>query len=605
MSIASASAAATKAFPSACQETVRAARRLSMNCFFNALIRETDLASWHYDGACPEGVSSPAVCIALASRGEQLWVGARYRSACGRHQFAPEILRVCSDQHSAWIDLAGAAELLAGEPGLFPQADEVGRRQFVERVRMSERNLGLSLLAREAEFDALFRQPLSFIASEQALFVGHSIHPTPKSREPFSDQDAVLYAPEFAQRFALTWLAVRPQNLQGQSSFPVGCQTLMRELMACDAADLNAPEGFTVMPAHPWQWRVLQDSAAVGELLASGDLVVLGEGRPEWSATSSLRAIYAPHSPWMLKFSLSLRLTNSLRTLQPQEMARGLEVSRIRATPMGEAFARRYPNFSVLAEPAYAMLKPTAGEPLAESLVLLRENPFQHQQADNVCLLATLTQDHPYAEPCRAAQLVSQYAQRVGLSIEHACVDWFERLFRVAVEPLIIAQADYGWLYGAHQQNLVIGFDQDLPCAAWFRDCQGSGFSQLGASLLAPYLPELGRETSNVIDDEMANRLFVYYLIVNSTWGLISALAAAGLCPESTLLMHLRAWLDQLRKGPRADTGCLNYILDTPQLWAKGNFQCALIGLNETTTEDPLAIYHRLPNPLIFKKELS
>lgn len=582
------------------------AARLSVNCFFNALLRETDLASWHDAGSkVPAAIQAPAVCITLPSSDTRLWLGVRYRSRCGRHQFRLPIVRSLAQGAAEPIDLTQAASEVAAEARIFPQAEPAGRAQFLERVRMSERNLALAIDARRDDLSALFSAPLSFVQAEQGLLVGHSIHPTPKSREPFSDRDAQRYAPEFAQAFALHWIGVRPQQLHGRSSLPHTTSALMQALAQRDGVRAPDSAEHVAVPMHPWQWQFLQADQRIQALRQSGDIISLGCGLPGWRATSSLRAVYAAHSPWMLKFSLSLRLTNSLRTLQPQEMARGLEVSRIRETPLGQAFSRRYPHFQVLAEPAYLMLNDGAGNALPQTLVMLRENPFRAATAENVCLLASLTQDHPGGAPCRAAQLVRQYAARQQISLISAAQHWFERFLDAVIEPLLIAQADYGWLYGAHQQNLVIDFDQELPCGGWFRDCQGSGFSQLGAQLLAPWLPQLGQDTANVIDDDMANRLFVYYLIVNSCFGLISALASDDLVDEDGLLAILRQRLIDLRQGPRRDRGCLNYLLDHSHLWAKGNFQCALIGLNETTSEDPLAIYHRLANPLQTTEPLS
>ena len=215
-----------------------------------------------------------------------------------------------------------------------------------------------------------------------------------------------------------------------------------------------------------------------------------------------------------------------------------------------------------------------------------------------MCLLATLTQDHPYAEECRAARLVRQLAISQNLPLEKAVKTWFQRYLERVVEPLMIAQADYGLLYGAHQQNLIIRFDRLLPSGAYFRDCQGTAYSNLGITLLKPELPELGRASENTLNERMANLLFVYYLFINSSFGLVSALAAYGLCSEKKLFQQMRDFLISLRNGPRQDRSCFDYLLESDQLWSKGNFLCSVVGMNESTTEDPLAIYHPMVNPL-------
>ncbi|MCO1336434.1 hypothetical protein MO867_19040 [Microbulbifer sp. OS29] len=576
-----------------------AAERLSANCFFNALLRETDSGSWYErsDQRFPEGIRVPAVRIALPASAAELWLNASYRSECGRHQFVLPMVWRTAEGIDKPIELAVAAQLVAEEPTFFPCAVPEARAQFTRRVSASVKNMSQALAARSADIETLFNQPLTFSESEQALLCGHSIHPTPKSRDPFTDEDAERFAPEFGNKFALLWLGVDPQFLRSASGAEISAEQFSELVRSTDGAP-PAPKGFIAIPAHPWQWRQLCEDPRVAELLASGKIIQLGLGGEPWRATSSLRAIYSGKSPYMLKFSLSLRLTNSVRTLQPKEMVRGLEVLKVRQTPLGQEFANRYPRFQVLAEPAYLMLADSCGEQIIESLVMFRENPFLNESAENTCLLATLTQDNPSGDSCRAAQLVFRFAEDGEISTGAAARRWFGAFLDAVIEPLLIAQADFGILFGAHQQNLILTFEGALPVAGYFRDCQGSGYSRVGEELLKPYLPNLAQSSENVIDEKMANRLFVYYLIVNSCFGLISALSAAGLLSERQLLSQLRERLELLNKGQRRDHSCLEYLLNAEEIWAKGNFQCAVIGMNETTTEDPLSIYHKMANPL-------
>lgn len=570
------------------------AERLSINCFFNALLRETGAGRWV---AAEDGKS--AVRIELPDSGASLWLQVRYRSRCGRQLFEPPLALQQGGGQRRPVGFIGAVRLVAEETSFFPQAGAEQRRRFVARVEASLRNMAQALRARSGDCAELFVEPLDFARAEQALFCGHSIHPTPKSREPFTDDDAQRYAPEFGNSFELTWLGVSPQRLRGASGSAMPAEDYARLLWSGDCAAGEPPREFVPVPAHPWQWQQLRRDERVARLLERGDIVELGSGGNPWRATSSLRAVYGAHNPYMLKFSLSLKLTNSLRTLLPKEMARGLEVPRVRNTPIGRELAERYPGFRVLAEPAYLLLADSSGESITESLVMFRENPFIGAAAENTCLLATLTQDHPQGKPCRAAQLILRHAERRQLDIAAVAREWFSRFLDAVVEPLLVAQADYGLLFGAHQQNLILAFDGEMPRAGYFRDCQGSGYSRLGEKLLKPYLPDLAADSENVIEDEMANRLFAYYLIVNSCFGVIGALGAGGVLPEHELLSILRERLQQLHDGPRRDRSCLEYLLQAEQLWAKGNFHCAMIDMNETTSDDPLSIYHRMNNPLL------
>ncbi|NKC49678.1 hypothetical protein HED54_22935 [Ochrobactrum anthropi ATCC 49188] len=75
---------------------------------------------------------------------------------------------------------------------------------------------------------------------------------------------------------------------------------------------------------HPWQASRLSLRPDIQQLERQGKLIDLGSSGPDWRATSSLRAIYSRESDWMLKFSLSLRLTNSRRIVEPSECLRAL-----------------------------------------------------------------------------------------------------------------------------------------------------------------------------------------------------------------------------------------------------------------------------------------
>ncbi|KJG88809.1 hypothetical protein RN24_08185, partial [Yersinia pestis subsp. microtus bv. Ulegeica] len=54
--------------------------------------------------------------------------------------------------------------------------------------------------------------------------------------------------------------------------------------------------------------------------------------------------------------------------------------------------------------------------------------------------------------------------------------------------PLFSTEADYGLVLLAHQQNILVEMQQDLPVGMLYRDCQGSGFTQSAL----PWLAEIG-----------------------------------------------------------------------------------------------------------------
>lgn len=566
------------------QELRAAAERLSANAFINALMRETPLADWSDD---PHELR-----LRLPQAGRELHLRARYRSSCSRHQFEWPIRS--ADGPLEWLQ---AVEMIAAEPSLFPGTPAESRALFVSRSKASVQNLELALQARAPVLDSLLTRLSDFAAGEQALLSGHSIHPTPKSRDQFDDDDSARYAPEFGQDFRLQWIAVAADRLHGESADGLPAEEHARRLYRQDVPESPAAAPLAV-PMHPWQWQRLRHHPQLAAAMGDGRIRELGPGQAGWRATSSLRAVHAAHAGEMLKFSLSLRLTNSIRTLLPKEMQRGLELRRVMRCSAAREFQARFPQFRVMGEPAFLTLIGDDGAALPESLVMFRDNPFRGHEARDCCVLATLTQDHPLGGDALAAQLIRRRAARQGQSTAAAAEHWFDRFLDVAVVPLAYAQADYGLLFGAHQQNLVLRFEDELPAAAWFRDCQGTGYSPTAHRRFAAELPQLGQRSQNLLDTDFGNRLLTYYLIINSALGLIGAIGASGLVDESRLLARLRRRLEQIRDQGVADPSWLDFVLDAPEWKAKGNFRCAFTNINETTTDDPLAVYHPLPNAL-------
>src|SRR3712207_1030836 len=146
---------------------------------------------------------------------------------------------------------------------------------------------------------------------------------------------------------------------------------------------------------HPWQARHLASMPAVEALRSGGSLRFLDAASGGvWHPTASVRSLYCPGAPWMLKVSLGARITNSVRTLFPAELGRGKDVSRLLRSAVGPRIAALAPRFAILEEPAHLGLR-RGGEVVRDSLVILRDNPFRGAAARNAAMLATLCQTDP------------------------------------------------------------------------------------------------------------------------------------------------------------------------------------------------------------------
>lgn len=575
----------------------------SASAFLNAFLREW--TGWSVVASEPprplDGTRARHVIeIPLLSRGGALRVRAHRLSRTGRHRLVFPVHHRTQDGASREISFRELVPLLVHEVDIVGAVNPDQAQRFILRALASAQNITAILDARAGDIEHLFSAPLDFLEAEQGLLTGHSVHPTPKSRDEFTEADARRYAPELGQGFQLRWFAVRRQSLLVGSLDPALAETSARDLLAADPsvpADLllRVPDGYALLPAHPWQAARWIAAPSAQRALERGDLLDLGLAGSSWAATSSLRTLYAPHAPWMLKFSTSVRLTNSLRTLRIPELERGLLLSAVLRTSLGVDYQRRYPCFRVLAEPMYLGLRAEDGAPMEETIVAFRENPFLSGGSSSVYVLATLLQDHPRRGTSRLAHHVMALAEAEQRPSAEVALAWFGSFLRVVLEPIFIGQADYGILVSAHQQNLVVHLENGYPDFVWFRDCQGTAYSDLATRLFSGEIDGLD---ASVFQGDRAYFLFSYSVVINTVFNVISSLVIDDVGDEASLLDAFRSFLLELRGRPLRDPGCLDYLLQSPRLWSKGNFFCCLRELNETTLADPMDIYHAIDNPL-------
>ena len=378
----------------------------------------------------------------------------------------------------------------------------------------------------------------------------------------------------------------------------------LTEMIQLETYNELRAKGFIAYPIHPWQKNNFFKMPLILEYFSEGLIVDLGEAQvssEKWYPTSSLRSVYNKSSPYMLKFSLSVRLTNSIRHLLPLEVVRGLQVLDVFSTQTGKKFLKDYPQFNILFEPAFIAIIDRNKKIINETIVALRLNPFKDNSAQKF-VLATLAQDNPVAGLSLIGTQIMRSSLDRSKTIQECAIEWFENYLRVAVKPLLMAQANYGVLFGAHQQNLILEIKDNMPYVSYFRDCQGTGYSKIGFDLFAKDVDLMTMENGNVLDDEMGNALFSYYLIINSTFNVISSIAKDSKISEKQLMKILKINLINWQAEGVRDLSCFKYLLESPQLLQKGNFLCSFVNMNENTTENPLGIYNSFPNPIFETK---
>lgn len=550
--------------------------------------------------------------VPLASCGTALRVPVRYWSATGHHRFGPAVLE-SAPPGAAPVDALTLAALLSREAAHADGGDGAGPggegAALIARVADSVQRTTAFLADRRADPAARPAAGL-FLDGEQALLLGHPLHPTPKSREGLTGAAARSCSPELRGSFPLHWFAVHPAVLATGSARTVdgGPEPAERLLTRLAGDRPPLPAGTVPLPLHPWQAKEIVHRPAVARLLAEGLLHDLGAHGDPWYPTSSVRTVHRPDAPVMLKLSLSVRITNSRRDNLRKELHRGLEVHRLLESGLARQWHAAFPaaRFDILRDPAWAGVDDADGRPVPGLDLVVRDNPFAPH--DDVQCVAALTALRPWpgrpptALTSRLREIVLALAGATGRPPAAVGAEWFLRYLETVVRPVLWLDAEGGIALEAHQQNTLVRLDAEgWPAGGWYRDNQGYYFRASRRADLARRLPGVGEVSDTFVADEVADERFLYYLGINNVLGLIGAFGAQRIAEETLLLGALRRFLAEEAAGRdgRRPSSFAGRLLTADSLRCKANLLTRLRGLDELVGPvDGQSVYVPFRNPV-------
>lgn len=539
------------------------------------------------------------LCIPLQNVSGFLYAPLDYVSKVGRHRFAalPWV-----EQDGQILELSPvnlAANLLEN---LIVQQNQkqLDTSSLLECWIQSRRALQQFLSYREEQIDAVILPKQHFIQSEQALILGHSMHPSPKSRQGFVQNDWQLYSPETQNTFKMHFLYIHPDQVIHDNAHQLDIPGQLKHELApffnaYHQTKMAEYPDYALLPLHPWQARYLKDKDWYQQLLHEGKLVDFGALGWPMKATTSVRTLYSEQAPWMFKASMTVAVTNSIRVNLYKECHRGLMSYELWNDECLADFRQRHPRLKTISDPAWIALK-VNGQVLDETICILRENPFPHN-ADVSCI-ASLCQDHPLQAKNRFSEIFANLSQQSGQSQSEIAVEWFERFLEITILPLMELYHEFGMAFEAHQQNTLIELEQGMPKNVWFRDNQGFYYiEELAGEILARF-PTLATEGQAVCPIALVDERFRYYFIGNTLFGLINAIGMTGVVKEQQLLEMLQAALmEAYQKYPQSNL--LKTVLHQDTFPYKGNLMTRLYELDELQAHiSQQSIYINLKNPL-------
>jgi siderophore synthetase component len=542
-----------------------AADRLSTEALIRCWIRERQVPR-------PAG---DALDLDLGS--SVLRVPVEYWSPAGLHRLGPAANALGRLSPGGLARLLGEAADATGE----------GLERLVQRTVESSARIAAHLEAHAAP-SAATAPATPFLTAEQGLLAGHPLHPTPKSRDALTDEEAARFSPELRGSFPLHWFAVAPELAAHDSELGPTAPDLAAFLSGL------TPDGKVLVPAHPWQARELLRRPEARELIAAGRLEHLGEAGPSWYPTSSLRTVYRPDRPVMLKLSLALRITNSRRENLRKELLRGVEAHRLLSGELGTQLLTAHPGFRALTDAGYLAVDGVAGLDVS-----FRHSPFQ--AADHVFCVAGLTDlgrgsVASDGRPHELAAHLHSLAAAERRPVRAVAMEWFARYVMTLITPLLWLDAEHGVTLEAHQQNTLIQLDgAGYPGVGWYRDNQGFYYraSRIGHLETVSGIRGLGRASETVVADDVVTERLLYYVGINNLMGVIGALGCARVAEERELFGVAADLLAPLR-GHRP----VDLLLGAETLRCKANLLTRAADLDELVGQlATQSVYVSIANP--------
>lgn len=387
-----------------------------------------------------------------------------------------------------------------------------------------------------------------------ASYLDHPFYPTARAKSGFDAAALEAYAPEFAPRFRLNWLAL-PHSALSLSSAPPAHWPSFNELgLASNLASTHA-----LLPVHPLTWAEL-DSHGLPDGAIKAPLTAL-----EVQPTLSVRTVALVEQPDLhIKLPLLVRTlgARNLRLIKPSTLYDGHWFQTCLQT-----LAARDPELGR----RYLHVDEQHGGHAAEQrhlAYIVRRYPGELSSATLVPVAAL-------ASPLADGRLfIQQLVERFyGGDLHSWLDDYLELLLQVHLRLWL----GYGIALEANQQNAVLIFEAGQPLRLLMKD---NDSARLWPERFAAACPDLAQRPAALRDERIRvsgfQALAEMFCTITLQLNLVApleAIAGAGLAPRAPLYASLReqldSCLDQLEREGLPCGEARRFLLDSPYLPVK------------------------------------
>lgn len=584
------------------------AEHLTMQNLLNCYIKETGRGEWQKQtmpGFTDEHES--ILTVPFDSQSVTLYIPVCHRSETGRHIFSEEMYYRLLEGELQHLDFLALTHFIQKDLDEMTTGN-VQVEEFMLRTILSYQTMEGNFSCRSRDYNECYQTEKTFLQSEQSLLAGHQLHPTPKSLQGIDEEELEIYLPERKGAFQLHYFQAEEELVEEDSAARDRASTIIKEELKRDPLATDdfkreycREDAAPLIPVHPLQARKLLGREDVKHHIESGKLIYLGPEGREYHPTSSVRTVYNRNADYMYKFSIPVKITNSLRMNKRKELDRGVEVSHLLREVMKSDMEALHPKFQIIEDPAYITLNLGGDESGFE--VVIRDNPFQNDREERTTLLAGLCQDHIAGGKSHLTNIIEKIAGNEQISTGRASEKWFRRYLEISLRPLYRMYTTYGIALEPHQQNAVVKMDvSGYPGRFYSRDNQGYYFMESKAQNLREIVPGLNEKSDTICADGTAEERFRYYFFFNNLFGLINAFGVNRLADEQQLLNILRDELLELFRKYGDSTDLIHSLVNEETLPCKANLLTRFHGMDELEgTLETQSVYVPVKNPLYEK----